>query len=478
MRALVVATFMLLAGPAFAQAPISRDVFARDALSFEGDESVLVNLSTMPSTYYRLDALGQAVPGIRLAQWANLATRSYGDGRLRLGASFRFDLDTGATDAEVKAFPLLAPRRYALLSAWLEYDVTRSVSVRAGRQYTADVADFLAFDGARIAVALPGSLRLEMYGGVRSSLGITQGAVSSSLFELDGVASVEGAQPLAGVTLRWSNWTKRREASVGFRQSWRTSTGDRLLDAALPAGPYTTAQELVANGAGEVGPVHVAAGLGYEVVLARLMRARAAVSLPVDRYARLPGFESLVATVEWNRWQPTFALDSIWNYFSAYGYDEASLVAAAARPELRIEARLFGRLFRSQTENNGLPILVSPGLQPATGGRVGVVQGTGAFLKDLWLQWQTGFGGQRVIADGGVQRALIEGVSAHLRLSTAWWAQDLDPLQTGLSLGIVGGLSWTVPQGATVSVLLEETVNSFASPIPRVFAVVDLARWL
>lgn len=467
------------ASTARAQSALPAGIFENGALSPSGDELVLLDLAAMPSTYYRLDARGQPVPGIRLAQWANVSTRAFGDGDLRLHANFRFDLDTGVTPAEQAAFPLLQPTRFALLSAWLDANVTESISLRAGRQYKADTADFLAFDGVKLAFDLPVPVRLDVYGGLRSSLGITQGAYASSLYELDGVAQVEGLQPIAGVVVRSTGgWLSRRTWAVGFRQSWRTSDEDRELDPALPSGLYTTAQEVMASGGRDFGPVHLSAGFAWEVVLARLMRAHAAAAVTVSDHMEVPLVDSLVTALEFNRWQPTFALDSIWNYFGANAYDELGVTAAARTGDYRFEGRVFGRLLRAATHEGVLPLLQSPGWQHATGGRVGVVHHRARALRDLFFQWHEGFGGRRLILDGGWWQPLTEHLTGHLRVSFTHWTPDLRPVETGVSFGLVGGLSLTLPAGALLSVVVEETVNRFASPVPRVFAVLDFARWL
>lgn len=471
--AALVAAALFGASDAGAQARLPGGLFET------GDEVLLLDLSTMPSTYYRLDALGQAVPGIRLAQWANLSTRAFGDGALRLQANFRFDLDTGVTPARAADVPMLEPTRFALLSAWLDALLTRSIGVRVGRQFKADTADYLAFDGARFSFNLPWPLRLEVYGGVRASLGITRGAWASSLYELDGVASVEGVQPLAGVVLRSTGgFLTRREWSVGFRQSWRTAGDDRALDAALPAGPYTTAQEVMAAAARDVGPFHLSAGLAWELVLAQLMRAHASASVDVSDHFDVPWVESLVTGLEYNRWQPTFALDSIWNYFGANAYDELGLTAVGRRQRWRVEGRLFGRLFRAPTHEGPLPLLSSPGWQGAVGGRVGVVHGQVAAVRDVFLQWHEGFGGRRLVLDGGWWQPVSDAFTGHFRVSFTHWRPDLRPEEGGVSFGLVGGLSWRHASGVLVSLLVEETVNRIASPVPRVYAVLDFARWL
>lgn len=463
----------LATAPALGQARLPGGLFE------SGDEVVLLDLATMPSTYYRLDALGNAVPGIRLAQWANVSTRAFGDGQVRLQANFRFDLDTGVTPAEAAAVPMLEPTRFSLLSAWLDARVTDAISLRLGRQFKADTADYLAFDGVKIAVDLPWPMRLEVYGGVRASLGITQGAWASSLYELDGVASVDGTQPLAGVVLRSTGgFLTRREWSVGFRQTWRTSGDDRVLDAALPGGPYTTAQELMASAGRDVGPFHLSAGFAWELLLAQLMRAHASASVDVGDQLDVPLLDSLVTGLEYNRWQPTFALDSIWNYFGANAYDELGLTAVGRVNQLRVEGRVFGRLFRAQTHEGVLPLLSSPGWQSAVGGRVGVVLGQVTAVRDVFFQWHEGFGGRRLVLDGGWWQPLSDAFTGHLRVSFTHWRPDLRTTEDGSSFGLVGGLSWRHPSGVLVSVLLEETVNRFASPVPRVFAVLDFARWL
>lgn len=469
----LVAVPLLAASAAAAPSSAVWPAMQRDALDPAGDEALLFDVATIPQTTYRLDALNQPVPSFRLAQWANLGTRPLVGEKVRVVLNFRYDLDTSATPREVAAFPLLGFHRFSLLTGYLELDATPDVSVRLGRQLYADLADFLAFDGGRVAWTLPVPLRLELYGGLRPAIGVPDGQIASSLYELDGVAQVTGLQPIAGATLRWTgDLVSRREASLGYRHSWRTTERDRELDPSLPEGLATTAAELVGAAAGDVGPVHVAAGFAYSLAVGRLMRARGAVT---RRFT-----EALTAGLEYQRYEPTFALDSIWNFFSSQPFDELG-ATAAWRPfaALRLEGRLFGRLFHTATVNRfGDAFDDPPGLLAAFGTRVGGVWFAGGTLFDSWLSWQDGTGGRRILLDSGVRQPLADAVELFARLTLLTFQQDLRRSQGGPALGLVAGVTWRLPAGAGLSLLLEENLNAFASPVPRVLAMFDLARWL
>lgn len=445
----------------------------RDALDPAGNEAVLFDVATIPQTTYRLDALGQAVPSFRLAQWASLGSRPLAGDRVRVVLNFRYDLDTSATPREVAAFPLLGFHRFSLLTGYLEVDATRDLSLRLGRQLHADLADFLAFDGARLAWALPLPLTVELYGGVRSSVGTPAGQIASSLYELDGVATLTGLQPVVGATLRWTgDLLTRRRASLGYRHSWRTTEADRALDPSLPQGLATTAEELVGSAEGDAGPVHLSGGFAYSLAVGRLMRARAALTRDFG--------ESVTGGLEYQRYEPTFALDSIWNFFSSQPFDELG-ATASWRPgsELRLEGRLFGRLFRALTEDRlGGAYLSSPGVMPALGARVGGVYLAAATMFDSWLSWQDGAGGRRILLDSGVRHTLLDALELFSRVTLLTFQNDLAPDRSGPALGLVAGATWRLPAGAGLSLLLEENLNAFASPVPRVMAMLDLARWM
>lgn len=460
---------------------------APGAIASTGTENVLADVAVMPSQFLRRDLNGVLLPGgFRLSTWANLSSRSFANGRVRIVTNFRFDLDTSATTAETNVFkPYLSPTRYSLLAAYVEADAAQGLLIRAGRQFHADAADYLAFDGGKVLWTL-GSLpvRLELYGGVRTNTAIATGSAASSLYELDGVQSVSGAQPMAGTVLRYlGNWRYRSEASVGFRWSWRSMADDAAKDAALPTGLATTAQELMASAGGDLGPVHLSGGASYEVVLGTLMRARATATLSLGKLLAAAPASVLAGTsvaLEYRRYRPTFALDSIFNYFSLNPYDEYSALGSVQLgPRWRAEARWFERRFLANTETrDGVALVASPGSSGAHGARVGAFASFGELMVDAAGQLQLGLGGTRALIDGGARLPLAEHFELYARASVAYFAGDLRATSSGGSLGLVGGATWYLPQGASVSLLVEETVNPLTHPAPRVFAVADLARWL
>jgi hypothetical protein len=458
-----------------------------------GSERVFVDLAVMPQAALRRDFAGNLIPGgFRLGTWANLSSRSFAKDRVRIVTSFRFDLDTAATPAEVNAFrPFLSPTRYALLAAYVEADLMSGLQLRAGRQFHADAADYLAFDGAKLLWRfgrLP--LRLELYGGTRSTWGITTGAVASSLYELDGVAETSGVQPMAGTVLRYTGGLlPRSEASIGFRWSWRAPDSDRALDPTLPDALFMNAQELVASAGTDVGPVHLSGALGYEVVLGTVMRARASASIGLDKllgWAVDPAtLEGSTLSLEYRRYRPTFALDSIFNYFSLNPFDEYSAVAGLwVGPRARAELRWFERRFSAETADAaGMGYTASPGNQGARGVRLSGFAAFGVVRADAIAQAQFGYGGRRIVLDGGARLPVREVFEIYARANVTSFADDLRPSQAGTNLGIVAGGTWHLPRGASVSLIVEEAVllgsaKSGMTAVPRLFGVADLAMWL
>ena len=485
---------LLLAPPGlFAQAAPSGPSMALGEWPTVGNERVFVDLAVMPQAAMRRDFAGNLIPGgFRLGTWANLASRSFAKDRVRIVTSFRFDLDTAATTAEVNAFkPFLSPTRYSLLAAYVEADLMTGLQLRAGRQFHADAADYLAFDGAKFlwnVGNLP--LRLELYGGTRSTWGITTGTVASSLYELDGVAETSGVQPLAGTVLRYTGGLlPRSEASIGFRWSWRAPDSDRALDPSLPDTLFTNAQELMASAGSDVGPVHLSGALGYEVVLGTVMRARASASVDLDKllgWAIDPAkLEGSTLSLEYRRYRPTFALDSIFNYFSLNPFDEYSAVAGVwMGPMARAELRWFERRFSAETADAaGTTYAQSPGNQGSHGVRLSGYAGYGALRTDATVQAQFGYGGRRIVVDGGARMPLRERFELYARANVTSFADDLRASQAGTNLGLVAGGTWHLPHGASVSLLVEEavvlgTAKSGLTAVPRLFGVADLARWL
>jgi hypothetical protein len=494
LAALAALAALALAPAARAQGPLEKPQMALGAQNPAGDEKVLVDLAVIPSQYYRRDLNGVLLPGgFRLGTWANLASRSFAGGKARLVTSFRFDYDSSATANERAAFPTLTQTSSALLAAYLELDVSPRAMLRAGRQFHADAADYLAFDGVKLLLTLPLALRLEVYGGTRTSTVITQGQVSSSLYELDGVATEQGVQPLVGAVVRYAgDLLHRREASLGFRQSWRTPGDDRLVDPLLPDSLTTTAQELVASAGTDAGPLHLSGALGYELLLARVMRARltAALSLPAVFGATALLAGSTLA-VEYRRHRPTFALDSIFNYFALNPYDEGSVALGGfAGARGRFDLRVYARRFLADTEDrNGNPVTVAPDATYAKGGRATVVHQLGPVLVDGVVSNQWGYGGQRLLVDAGARRAFLEAFEVYGRLSFSSYAIQDKPNSNARSYGAVLGATYYLPVGASVSAIVEEIANpGSVSPnavngqggerVQRFMAIADLARWL
>jgi hypothetical protein len=459
-----------------------------DQVDVDGDGQLFVDLAVMPSYLVRRDLNGVLVPGgVRLSTWANFASRRYGPGAFRLVVSSRHELDTAATSNEVDAFrPYLVPSQASLLAAYLEGEAFAGLQLRLGRQFHADPADFLAFDGGKLGWRPHGSsFGAELYGGVRPSVAIPTGQSSSALYELDGVQAQGGTQPVAGAVLRWSgDWRTRGEAALGFRWSWRTPGLELLSQYAVPDGYSTTAQELSASAGRDFGPVHFSGNAGYEVVLQTLMRARLGADIALDKLG-LPAALSRrlagdVLTLEYRRHRPTFALDSIFNFFSLNPYDEyAGALSMTVGERSRVDFRAFERRFSAETSDRTGGLLAgSPGREGARGGRL---FGTTSFRRvqaDLAAQLQTGFGGHRHLLDGGVRSPVGTWGELYGRASWASFDDVLRPGRSGRSLGFVAGGTYRLPRGASLSLLVEETLNDFTSRVPRLFAVADFSRWL
>jgi hypothetical protein len=465
-------------------------------LNPNGSENLLLDVAVMPQTYYRRDALGSPVAGVRMAAWVNLASRSLADGKLRIVTSFRYDLDSGGA-RRVSGDPLYTPATPSIMTTYVEYDATSDLKLRAGRQFYTDLADYLAFDGARVMWKLPIPLQIDVYGGVRSAIAVTEGAVSSSLYELDGVpqTDVRGPQPLVGAALRWvGNMKAREEASVGFRQSWSIVTSDELkalgVPGSLTSSTQTTAQELVASAARDFDVIYVAGGLAYEVALDRLERGRLSLVFPFSRFVPVPFMEKnrrLDISADYQRYQPTFSLDSIWNFFTSYAFDEFGLGAAFHAGMLSLQLKAFERIYYSEIyDRTNKVISYSPGRQYAAGGRVtGSATISSADLLDGGVAYQNGFGGGDLFIDAGLRHRFDFPLEAYGRLSLSNWDQKVISVNAGTSFSIVAGATYHFPYGASASLILEEAIAGVASgttlytsPVPRVFAVVDFARWL
>ncbi len=456
-------------------------------------DNVLLDLAVVPTELVRYDVAGQQLPGaFLLGTWANLASRSMVGGNVRMVASFRFDLDTAVTQKEQNAFnPYLQPTNYSLFAAYVEASLPAGFELRVGRQFHADVADYLAFDGGNLDWSIPKTpFSVELYGGLRSAFAIATGQLGSSLYQLDGVQQETSAQPVAGAVLRWRSGSSgalaiavphRAEAEVGFRWSWRTDA--QLVDPTLPSWPETTAQELIASAGGDLGPVHLFGAGAYELVLQTIMNAQATASIGLDRlfgWISKSAFAGDTLSLGYQRYRPVFALDSIFNYFSINPYDEyAATLGVWAFGRLRLDLRGFTRWYTSATtDRTGNVLSFAPGPQSANGGRLSSVFAHGPWQLDAFCDGETGAIGTRLVVDGGTRVRLGDAFELFARVSGARFDIAQTPTQTGTSFGFAVGGTWHLPANANLSLIVQETLNPFTPSTPSVFAVADLARWL
>lgn len=208
---------------------------------------------------------------------------------------------------------------FEALAAYVEYN--RSFyRVQAGRIWQTNSLGFYNYDGASVALTLPGNLSVDVYGGMALVRGLNQRHSTSLL------SSVESLEPrfdsfLAGINGRWRPF-RALTASLTYQQegSRRANDfyGERIAGSArLLLGPATLDGELKYDLAGETTNL-----------------ARVRVSAPL-----VAGFR---ASAEYRKYVPYFELWTIWGAFSPVGFQEAQGRLDWMMSDGRLAAHLYG----------------------------------------------------------------------------------------------------------------------------------------
>jgi hypothetical protein len=191
---------------------------------------------------------------------------------------------------------------------------------------------------------------------------------------------------------------------------------------------------------------------------------------------------------------PTFDGDSIWNVFASEAFNDVRVGWDGAFRALRVYARAFARIFGNETTSRWIGVGggMNGGVDPSTlsglstsvawGGSAGArVDGSRGHAR-IDGYYQDGYGG----LTGGVElsgqlRILGDprtGFIAEGRISYVHFRDDARPIDHADSLGLEGGLRYTLFHGLTGHLLLEENVNRIYASQFRVIGLLEVSYWL
>lgn len=322
-------------------------------------------------------------------------------------------------------------------------------SLRVGRMVSFDPSDIYAFDGARVQLRYR-ILALELAAGTEvrgpSVLGYTN-------FELDGLQRPDGISPLVEVGL-----LVQGHGATG-RGTWKRVWLDGFSRAKTDV--------LAFSGSLGLGPFRLFTDFAGDASVGRLTRVVAGLD-----WARGP----IAAGLQVGQYWPTFAVDSIWNFFSTVPYEEAALTGAYLAGSWRADARLFARLWRNRTSaGGGIPARFSfwkdafgvPQSDFTAGGRLGGAWvASDALEMDGGITAMDGYGGSRSWLDAGGAYRLSPAwtLDARLLVGRSQDEKHIAGDRHGVQVGGRQSAAWRLEGLGSISLGLEENYFSGGRP--------------
>lgn len=306
------------------------------------------------------------------------------------------------------------------------------VDVRIGRQTAAVGGDLMAFDGARVRYRGPLFFGVEAFGGATVS---GYGALVPLELEEGGAHEAGG---IAGGLAVFLTGVPNTTARLGVRRIDREGGLDRE-DIVVDVSHRFWRMRVYGNA-----EASTALGMFSEGLLGATTYAGRGVFLDVE------GFH----------YTPTFGAQSIFNVFHVEPYDEGRLRIRTVL--FRGRLGLWVRAGHSMFGGGGTSQSVNVGGTARLGGHVTL--GARGFASDGYLGSRTG-------GAADLRWGLLDDRLTLLVGGTAAQAEnDLLSTANGTYLSALGGLSWTIPDRADVSVLVEQLADDFSSGEPRVTA--------
>jgi hypothetical protein len=421
---------------------------------------------------------------------------------LSFRARMRYDADYGASSAEATpaAFDRFVPGfsrgPIDLMYAYVEGRrfARGLLGFKVGRQYVTDALGWWSFDGGLIRVTTPAFFAIEAYGGLEVRGGLPfSGSVGR--WEADGVwrgdrSGMDPTQypsfqqddvaPAIGVALETAgvSWLHGR---LSYRRVYNTNDSivSQFQNGDLSPVVYTgtrVSQEklgysLNANASNFGG---VSGGVVYDFY------ANTTTNLWATADAYLG--KDVIASVDYDYFQPTYDADSIWNFFGAYPMnDVGGRVTWNATKKFSVAAGGHVRAFQNQTASdpNGTSLLpvdqIAPGIPRFTfngGGNASARFRRRDTLLTANVVANFGDQGNRYGGDVTGERVLDARWVLTGRVGYWQWKDNLRPDRTSSygSFGAVVSGAYRFFRGSQLGVEWENDINELVGWRTRVLA--------
>ena len=398
------------------------------------------------------------------------------------------------------------------------------LDVRVGRQLSVDALDWWNMDGVSARVTTPWRMAVEGFGGLRVRDSSPLGAVAH---ELDGTSSAECAEYVEGAAPGSGSWRPIDRAVPGSTNPFTndfdlcpqrdelapTFGGAIETEAMGPLFARISYRRTLSRTVGLIGPSNrfefedlglypdeagqapkwgineerVAASVRSQLGFAN--RRGRLTSYAGMRYSLLHGlvdeghagfrvgYGAHSAEAEIYYSFPTFDGDSIFNVFSAEPYTDYRVTYDLKPRATRWRTYLRGWLRRYRSEDADEAVGTVAASELASGVQAGArYQARRNLLGRVDLFHEDGYGGRRSGGYGAARWRLSRSVGLSGRLSMIDFDSDASLSRHGLTVSADGGLSYVVnPEGVTLHLLVEESINRYYDDQFRVIAIVDLA---
>jgi hypothetical protein len=423
---------------------------------------------------------------------------------LTFRARLRYDADYGADPEE--ATPSL-PERYVpgfsrgpvdLMYAYVEGRrfFHGLLGFKLGRQYVTDALGWWSFDGGTFRVTTPAYFAVEAYGGleVRGGLpfsgsvgrweadGVWRGdrtgmdPTQYPSFQQDDIAPAFGAAiETAGVTWLHGRLSYRRVYNTNDSIVSQFSNGD--LSPVMYSGTRLSQEKLgysLNANAAKLGGV--SGGVVYDFYANTTTNVWATADLYLGK--------KIIASLDYDYFQPSYDADSIWNFFATYPMnDVGARVLYDATPKLSFSVGGHVRAFQDQlTSDSTSPTLPTNAAATTTQEYTfngGATASARFRRKDTLLQANASanFGDQGDRAGGDVSGERL--FDAHYvltgRIGVWHWEDKLRPDRSAASFGAVIGGGYRFFHDSQVGVEWENDVNQLVGWRVRVLTYLRIA---
>jgi len=440
----------------------------------------------------------------------DLLPRDFGAGQelkpdLTFRARLRYDADYGADPDE--ATPSI-PERYVpgfsrgpvdLMYAYVEGRRFFSglLGFKLGRQYVTDALGWWSFDGGMFRVTTPAYFALEAYGGleVRGGLpfsgsvgrweadGVWRGdrtgmdPTQYPSFQQDDIAPAIGvALETAGVSWLHGRLTYRRVYNTNDSIVSQFANGDLapITYSGTRISQEKLGYSLNANASSLGG---VSGGFVYDFYANEVSSVYATADLYLGK--------KLIASLDYDYFQPTYDADSIWNFFASYPMNDfGARVLFDASPKLSFSLGGHFRAFQDQTTNDASPSsrvgtdAIAPGVPQYTFNG-GATASARFRRKDTLLQAtaSANFGdeGDRAGGDVSGERVFDTHYVLSGRVGLWHWEDKLRPDRSAASFGAMIGGGYRFFHNSQVGVEWENDMNQLVGWRVRVLSYLRIA---